>query len=347
MATPRYKASATAEANRDYRDAGVRQYERDRETARSGKRRNPGVTPPGNVPPADVPDTEVSESAQGNIFDSVYSDRLQMGFSPAAARFFANLAVRVAKGEIREDEQQALWTQSDIYKREYGAINDARQKNNPDLAPLSAYQINQLRDQYRLESSRYDLPSGFYDNNDDFDRLIKNDISPDEYSSRLAAATLVVGTGVDQNVRAAMKRFYGIKDGALAAYFLDPEKGEAALTREAAAATIGGAGATAGIRAGRGLSEDLVDAGYGKGEAARAFTAVQAENDELANLSSLEGSTALTDSQLVRGVTGVGKGSVVESITDRVDGLKSRERARFSRTGAGTNLLGTETSGSY
>lgn len=99
-----------------------------------------------------------------------------------------------------------------------------------------------------MQTARFfDLPKGFYDNPDDFGRLIANQVSPKEYQDRLQ-----VGQDLARTLNPAIKQqltdFYAVGEGDLTAYVLDPDKALSLIQKQAKAATFVGLGRAAGFK---------------------------------------------------------------------------------------------------
>lgn len=107
---------------------------------------------------------------------------------------------------------------------------------------ITPAQYIQLEQQYASLERAAGIPPNFAS----YDELIASQVSPSEYSDRLTKGYLAVQSAPAE-VRQAMKDFYGVSDGQLAAYFLDPTKGAPMLMQQAMAAQIGGASAESGF----------------------------------------------------------------------------------------------------
>jgi len=116
------------------------------------------------------------------------------------------------------------------------------------------------------------LPSGFYDQPDDFNALIEGDVSPQELQARISEGFVKV-RDADPEVRRQMQRLYRVgSDEQLAAYFLDPEKGLEALQRQARAAEIAARGKESGrLLLEKEQAEELARRGITSEEAQRQF----------------------------------------------------------------------------
>lgn len=165
-------------------------------------------------------------------------------------------------------------------------------KGLPELDPASYIGLEQS---YRSLMAANRLPSGFYDQPEDFQKLIEGDVSPQELQTRINGGFAKV-RDADPQVRAEMQRLYGVgSDEQLAAYFLDPERGAQALQREAQAAEIAARGTEqARMKLTASQAEDLARRGFTGEEAKQAF----AQRGALEGLyTGMAGEEALTQEQ--------------------------------------------------
>ena len=122
---------------------------------------------------------------------------------------------------------------------------------------------------YTSLARQYGLPTGFYDQADDFAGWIAGEVSPAELSTRLQQYQALV-YDVDPTVRAELNRIYGISDGDIAAYWIDPNKALPFLSQKFGAAQTAGASQRSGFGA---LSQGEAEL-YGNlepGQAAQGF----------------------------------------------------------------------------
>lgn len=93
----------------------------------------------------------------------------------------------------------------------------------------------------------FDLPAGFYDNPEDFGKLIGNEVSAKEYQDRLQ-----VGQDLSRQMspaaRAQLQEFYNVGEGGITAYVLDPEKALALIQKQSKAAQFVGFGRLSGFK---------------------------------------------------------------------------------------------------
>ena len=177
------------------------------------------------------------------------------------------------------------------------AGNTARAaKGLPELDPATYIGLEQ---QYASVMRSNRLPTGFYDEQDDFKALIEGDVSPSEFQQRIQEGFVKV-RDADPQVLATLRQFYpevGNDETALAAYFIDPQRGAQALDRQVQAARIGArAREQGGIGIGALTAEELVSRGYSPEQAQGVFERV----GQLAGLyQEIGGEQALTEQQKV------------------------------------------------
>jgi hypothetical protein len=173
--------------------------------------------------------TETQQSAFDIINDLLDSYGLT-GLSDFVSNYILEYDViddNVLMGQIR---------QQDAYKERFAA-NEARRKAG--LNVLSEGQYIALENTYRQYLRASGLPSGFYDSNEDFQNLIGSDVSPGELAERVNQGYEAIRFA-DPQVISQMQELYGVGEGELAAYFLDPERATPLLLKQARAAEIAG-----------------------------------------------------------------------------------------------------------
>ena len=116
------------------------------------------------------------------------------------------------------------------------------------------------------------LPTGFYDQTEDFTKLIEGDVSPSELQDRVQNGFRAV-QDADPEVKRQMQELYGVSESGLAAYFLDPTKAAPILTRQAEAAKIAARAKEQGrIQLGFATAEEIAARGITASEAETGFT---------------------------------------------------------------------------
>lgn len=233
-----------------------------------------------------------------------------------------------------------LLQQTPEYKARF-AGNDARKANG--FAVLSPAEYLATERAYKDAAAAYGLPSTFYDNPDDFAALIGKDISPQEFSTRASYAFKYTAS-LDPSARQALQQYYGVDDSHIAAYFLDPTKGQAILDRQAQAVDIGAAAFRQGVGGvDRSQAEGYADLGVTGAQAQQGFAQSAEAIDEgqldIASRFNSDLSTKDINDDFVGGL---------ESAKRKRALLNQSEDALFSQgTGAGAKSFGNDSSGSY
>lgn len=120
------------------------------------------------------------------------------------------------------------------------------ERTNRGLSAISEEEYLALERDYRGILRNAGLPQGFYDEADDFVSFIGADVSPSELSARVEQGYRAIRDS-DPTVLATMRQFYGLTDGELAAYFLDPDRALPIIERQVATAQLGAAAARQGF----------------------------------------------------------------------------------------------------
>ena len=123
----------------------------------------------------------------------------------------------------------------------------------PGMKALQAKNRTITEDAYiKLENSIkqtlsfFDLPPGFYDNRDMMGKIIGNEVSPKEVQDRAQAAQ-DLGKSTNSDIRAQLKNFYGLGEGAITAYLLNADIAGPLVLKQARAAEIAALGARSGM----------------------------------------------------------------------------------------------------
>ena len=213
--------------------------------------------------------------------------------------------------------------------------NAARMKRG--LAELSPAEYIGLEDSYRQIMQSNGMPPGFYDQNDDFSKLIEGDVSPSELQNRVQQGYAVVAQA-DPEVRRQMQTLYGVTEGQLAAYFIDPERTAPLLKQQAQAAQIAARGREqGGIQLTGTFAENLAARGITEQQARAGFAEVGALGELQQTFA---GETALSGEQLAGAAFGIDVAAQQE--------LERRKRLRTGEFAGGGSFARTtgETSGS-
>jgi len=164
---------------------------------------------------------------------------------------------QVQRGQSDTEIVQSM-RQTPEFQQRFPAIA-AREKAG--LPPISPAEYVAYEAQATQLMRSYGLPSGFYDQPEDFSNLLAADVSVDELNKRIQQGYDRVMT-LPAEVRATFRDYYGANgDSAIAAYFLSPDRATPILIEQAAAAAVGGIGKRFGFDIGRGTAEDAAKMG--------------------------------------------------------------------------------------
>ena len=216
----------------------------------------------------------------------------QYGFD---ASFFSQIENLLYEG-ISEDSLTLALRQTDAYKKRFAA-NEARVKKG--LPALSEAEYLNMEQLYRQELRAAGLPPAFYDDLNDFKTYIENDISYNEFVSRVGLAKRA-SISANPEVKKQLKDLYGVGDSDLVGYFLNPEKTTTLLQRQFNVAQTAGA---------------LSKSGFGTAMAEELTTSVLGGSSETLNYAELEKSaqTAAAFRPLSGQVLGGERGAVSEA----------------------------------
>jgi hypothetical protein len=204
------------------------------------------------------------------------------------------------------------------------AANAARLRAG--LPELSVSEYIGLERGYEAAMRGSGLPAGFYDQSSDFANFIANNTSVAEVQSRVNDGYKAVANSNPQ-VIAQMKELYGVGDGELAAYFLDPDKATPILVRQARAAQISAEGRRqAGIQLTAADAEALAREDVTQAEAQTAFGEV-ARQQELYN--PLQGEEAISQREAIAAATGTD-----QAARQRVETRRRQRQAAFAGGGS-------------
>jgi len=229
-------------------------------------------------------------------------------------------------GQIRERPE---------YRQRFAA-NEARRAAG--LNVLSEGQYIALENTYRQYLRASGLPSGFYDSNDDFQNLIANDVSPGELAERVNQGYEAIRFA-DPEVVSQMQELYGVGEGELAAYFLDPERATPVLLQRAQAAQTAAGAAQAGMQLTTEEAEQLAQEGITQ-QQARAGAALIEQTEELFQPTTGEREPAFTREEQLGAVFGTDPRAA-----QRLRQRTRRRQAEFEAGGGFATGAGGEVTG--
>ena len=129
------------------------------------------------------------------------------------------------------------------YKQRFIGNESRRKAGLPVLSPAEYLSTESA---YKKVMRDAQLPSGFYDSPDDFAKFIGGDISPTELQERVGIANLAI-QNADPFFTDSLRRMYGLNDGDMLAYTLDPDRALPLITRQVRAAQFGAEAARQGL----------------------------------------------------------------------------------------------------
>ena len=217
------------------------------------------------------------------------------------------------------------------------AGNAARLKKG--LSELDPASYIGLENQFRqtLQSNLGPEMLSVYGTQETFQELIEGDVSPSELNERIQQGYRAVADA-DPGVKEQMRTLYGVTEGQLVGYFLDPTKAAPLLTRRAQAANIAARGLEqGGIQLTGQFAENLAARGITEQQARAGFAEVGALGELRQTFA---GETALSSEQLAGGAFGIDVAAQQE--------LERKRRLRTGEFAGGGSFARTtgETSGS-
>jgi len=297
----------------------------------------------------------MSDGSQGKVIDS-YKD---FGARDSVMKMFENTGLgknfidtlvrsidKVYEENIMPTDEQILNTiyNSDAYKTRFAANETIKKrmaegKGMPGDRLLTPKQYIDTEIQYREIIQNASLPEGFYDTQDDFTKLIENNISAAELVDRVNIAKNIL-QNADQAIKDSLKNYYGLSESDMVAYLLDKDKAfnlidsrfkfsTADAQKMYTAAEVGGAAARAGMGTNKAFAEEITEAGKAQG-AEEAFQTAARNQADYARLLGLYGETA-GEEDLARQQLALAGGTDVALKTKK---LASKERAKFATRSA-------------
>jgi hypothetical protein len=213
------------------------------------------------------------------------------------------LSLRLQEDDTLADNKDVLLNSirdTPEYKQRFKA-NDIRRSRG--LPELSADDIVNLENSFRDTLRANSLPRGFYDTQDDFANFIGSDVSPQELNARISQGYNAV-LQAEPGTKAELQRLYGLNDGDIAAFFIDPERFNQsdAIKKAQAAQTASEARRQAGITLTTQQAEALATEGVTRQEAQQGFAAIGAQQELFQ--AGMEGEQAISQQEQIAGTFG-------------------------------------------
>ena len=205
------------------------------------------------------------------------------------------------------------------YKRRFAANDGRRRAGLPVLSP-SEYLATE--EAYRQVMRNSGLPAGFYDNVDDFTQFLTKDVSPTELKDRVDIAVLATENAAPFLKEALFRG--GVDSGAMAAYFLDPNRATSIIKKQMGTAQIGAAALRNRLEYNQTRAMDWYMQGVTAEQAAQGYGAIAGFLGDVTKLGQLYGEEY---GQQTAEAEVFGSSGVAQNQRKR---LASRERAQFS-----------------
>ena len=297
----------------------------------------------------------MSDGTQGSLIES-YKD---FGAKDSVMKMFENTGLgqayikslmdtidKVYEENILPTEDQVLNSiyNSEAYKTRFAANEVIKKrmadgKGRPGDRLLKPYEYIQTEKAYEEILKEAGLPTGFYDQQEDFTNFIAMGVSTAELTDRVNIARNALNNA-DQGIKTALQDFYGLSNSDLTAYLLDKDRAMNVIdsrfkytTEEAkkmyTSAEIGGAALRAGQMSDKAFAEEIYAAGKA-GQAESAFQTAAAQQRDYKRLMGLYGETS-SEQDLAREELALAGGT---DVTIKKKKLASQERAKFQQKSA-------------
>lgn len=227
---------------------------------------------------------------------------------------------------------------SEAFKKRFPANDALKAQGKPQY---SVSQYLRLESDYKQALQSAGMPAGFYDQPQDFQGFISNDVSVEEVAARAQLGYQAVRQA-DPQVVQEFKRLYGVSEGELAAYFIDPERMRPTFDRyeaerQARAAQIAAAGTQqAGMTVSQQQAEQLARAGVSGEQAQQGFQALGEQQGLIQG--GMAGEQAFTQEEAIGATFGT-NAEARRAINER----RRRRQAEFEAGGSFATSQGTQT----
>jgi hypothetical protein len=226
------------------------------------------------------------------------------------------------------------------YKERFKA-NEYRIANG--YTPKSEDEIIGLENEFKATLKANSLPQGFYDKQEDFNNFIGRDVSASELNARVSQGYNAV-MQAEPGTKAELKQLYGLSDGDIAAFFIDPTRFNQsdAIKKAQAAQVASEARRQAGFTLDVATAEGLATEGITRGQAQQGFQQIGATQELLGM--NLQGETALTQQEQIAGTFGTN-----QAAAQRIATRRRKRQATFEQGGGfattQTGVSGLRTAG--
>lgn len=228
------------------------------------------------------------------------------------------------------------------YQQRFKGNETRRRAGLPVLSPAEYLEVESA---YRQTMRAAGLPSGFYDEADDFAQFIGIDVSPAELKQRVDVAALTI-EGADPLLKDQLKRFYNLNDGDMVAYALDPDRALPTLQRQVQAAQFGAEAARQGFAPTRTMAEAYAGLGVTQEQARAGFEQIAQILPEAETLSQIYSQEAPVGLEEVTSAVLGGEQSA--EYKKRLQRLSQMQQAEFAgESGVGEGSLAQQRTGQF
>jgi hypothetical protein len=227
------------------------------------------------------------------------------------------------------------------YKQRFIGNENRRKAGLPVLTPGEYLSVESS---YKKILKDAELPSGFYDQPDDFSKFIGADIAPTELQERVNIANQSL-QNADPFFTDSLRTYYGLNSGDMLAYALDPERALPVITRQQKAAQFGAEAARQGIQVAAPMAERFTgQLGVTQQEARQGFEQVAQILPEAQRLGAI--TPGVQPVGLEETTTAVFGGESSADYKQRIRRLAEIEQSRFAgQAGVGRSSLSRGMSG--
>lgn len=222
--------------------------------------------------------------------------------------------------------REAVWRSvrdSAEYKVRFKGLELRKQRN---LSPINEDQYLQIEQEFRDTLRANGMPRGFYDTQDDFAAFIGNDVRADELNTRIQQGYRAV-TETEPGTKEELKRLYGLQDGDIAAFLIDPTRFQQTdAVRKAEAARRANAAREQGFQLTAAQAEELVNRGIGQSTAQQTFAELGATQELFQAIQ--PGEETIGTAEQIAGAFGTNAAAA-----QRIATRKARRRAEFEAGG--------------
>jgi len=194
------------------------------------------------------------------------------------ASAFAQYGLQSLLPKIKEYMQSGITDQASLmltlrasaeYKARFPAMAALNQKGR---GFSEADYINYERNAAQTEQ-QYGFPKGFLTDSHRIAGMLENDVSASELNDR-AKINAAVSLDASKETKDALSRLYGLDQGAVAAFYFDPDNSIDYLAKQSASAQIAGQAARQQVDIDRATAESLQAQGITDSQAAQGFATV-------------------------------------------------------------------------